>query len=158
MPSSRRSTRAFLLQVLYSDIFVSESENNLTIFRETYRDESFYQNIDELYFSRMRENIHANIAPLMTIISVFAGKFDIETMPKIHVIILMIALSEMLYWNKNVPEDFIDEKISINEAIELAKRFSDDAGAKFINGALGNFIKNREAFQKNPVKNYQFFS
>ena len=158
MPSSRRSTRAFLLQVLYSDIFVSESENNLTIFRETYRDESFYQNIDELYFSRMRENIHANIAPLMTIISEFAGKFDIERMPKIHVIILMIALSEMLYWNKNVPEDFIDEKISINEAIELAKRFSDDAGAKFINGALGNFIKNREAFQKNPVKNYQFFS
>lgn len=158
MPSSRRSTRAFLLQVLYSDIFVPESENNLDIFRETYRDESFYQNIDELYFSRMRENIHANIAPLMTIISEFAGKFDIETMPKIHVIILMIALSEMLYWNKNVPEDFIDEKISINEAIELAKRFSDDAGAKFINGALGNFIKNREAFQKNPVKNYQFFS
>lgn len=158
MPSSRRSTRAFLLQVLYSDIFVSESENNLTIFRETYRDESFYQNIDESYFSRMRENIHANIAPLMTIISEFAGKFDIETMPKIHVIILMIALSEMLYWNKNVPEDFIDEKISINEAIELAKRFSDDAGAKFINGALGNFIKNRENFQKNPVKNYQFFS
>lgn len=158
MPSSRRSTRAFLLQVLYSDIFVSESENNLTIFRETYRDESFYQNIDESYFSRIRENIRANIAPLMTIISEFAGKFDIETMPKIHVIILMIALSEMLYWNKNVPEDFIDEKISINEAIELAKRFSDDAGAKFINGALGNFIKNREAFQKNPVKNYQFFS
>lgn len=158
MPSSRRSTRAFLLQVLYSDIFVSGSENNLTIFRETYRDESFYQNIDESYFSRIRENIHANIAPLMTIISEFAGKFDIETMPKIHVIILMIALSEMLYWNKNVPEDFIDEKISINEAIELAKRFSDDAGAKFINGALGNFIKNREAFQKNPVKNYQFFS
>ncbi len=158
MPSSRRSTRAFLLQVLYSDIFVPESENNLDIFRETYRDESFYQNIDEVYFSRMRENIHANIAPLMTIISEFAGKFDIETMPKIHVSILMIALSEMLYWNKNVPEDFIDEKISINEAIELAKRFSDDAGAKFINGALGNFIKNREAFQKNPVKNYQFFS
>lgn len=158
MLSSRRSTRAFLLQVLYSDIFVSESENNLTIFRETYRDESFYQNIDESYFYRMRENIHANIAPLMTIISEFAGKFDIETMPKIHVIILMIALSEMLYWNKSVPEDFIDEKISINEAIELAKRFSDDAGAKFINGALGNFIKNREAFQKNPVKNYQFFS
>ena len=158
MLSSRRSTRAFLLQVLYSDIFVPESENNLDIFRETYRDESFYQNIDELYFSRMRENIHANIAPLMTIISEFAGKFDIETMPKIHVIILMIALSEMLYWNKNVPEDFIDEKISINEAIELAKRFSDEMGAKFINGALGNFIKNRENFQKNPVKNYQFFS
>ena len=94
----------------------------------------------------------------MTIISEFAGKFDIETMPKIHVIILMIALSEMLYWNKNVPADFIDEKISINEAIELAKRFSDETGAKFINGALGNFIKNRENFQKNPVKNYQFFS
>ena len=158
MLSSRRSTRAFLLQVLYSDIFVPESENNLDIFRETYRDESFYQNIDELYFSRMRENIHANMASLMAIISEFAGKFDIETMPKIHVIILMIALSEMLHWNISVPEDVIDEKVSINEAIELAKRFSDEMGAKFINGALGNFIKNRENFQKNPVKNYQFFS
>jgi transcription termination factor NusB len=33
----------------------------------------------------------------------------------------------------------------VNEAIELAKRFSDDQGKGFINGALSTFLKEKEA-------------
>jgi transcription termination factor NusB len=32
----------------------------------------------------------------------------------------------------------------VNEAIELAKRFSDDQGKGFINGALSTFLKDRD--------------
>ena len=44
--------------------------------------------------------------------------------------ILRLAIYEMLY-NKNVP--FV---VAINEAVELAKKYDDDKGPKFINGIL----------------------
>jgi N utilization substance protein B len=54
--------------------------------------------------------------------------------------IIMIALTEMLYASSaDTPE-----AVSVNEAIELTKRFSDDQGRMFINGALSTFLKNRE--------------
>lgn len=52
----------------------------------------------------------------------------------------MIALSEMLY-TKDLD---IPESVSVNEAIELAKRFSDDHGKGFINGSLSTFLRERE--------------
>ena len=36
----------------------------------------------------------------------------------------------------------------MNEAIELAKRFSDDQGKGFINGALSTFLKDRDKAMK----------
>jgi transcription antitermination protein NusB len=54
---------------------------------------------------------------------------------------LMIALTEILY-AKNLD---IPEAVAVNEAIELAKRFSDDHGRIFINGALSTFLKERDA-------------
>lgn len=63
-----------------------------------------------------------------------------ETMPTIHILILMIALTEMLYARA---ED-IPTSVSTNEAIELAKRFTDDQGKVFVNGALATFLKDRE--------------
>lgn len=34
-------------------------------------------------------------------------------------------------------------KVIINEAVELAKRFGDETDSKFINGVLGNFVRNQ---------------
>ena len=52
----------------------------------------------------------------------------------------MITLSELLY----ASDLAIPEAVAVNEAIELAKRFSDDQGRIFINGALSSFLKERE--------------
>ena len=46
--------------------------------------------------------------------------------------ILRLAVYEMVY------SDDIPANVSLNEAIELAKRFSDDKAAKFVNGVLSN--------------------
>ncbi len=54
--------------------------------------------------------------------------------------IIMIALAEILY----TPELDTPDAVAVNEAIELAKRFSDDQGRMFINGALSTFLKERE--------------
>lgn len=42
-------------------------------------------------------------------------------------------------------KDFdIPEAVATNEAIELAKRFSDDGGREFVNGVLSSYIKDAE--------------
>ena len=54
-------------------------------------------------------------------------------MPLINILPIAIAAYEMLY----LKSEEIPEKVSINEAIELAKRFSDDASRELVNGVLG---------------------
>lgn len=56
--------------------------------------------------------------------------WSIKRLPKMDVTILRIAIYEMLH----VPE--VPNKVALNEAIELAKTFSDDQSRKFVNGVL----------------------
>ena len=55
--------------------------------------------------------------------------WQLGRLPKIDRDILRLAVAEMVYLG-------LEERIAINEAIELAKRYSDDQGRKLINGVL----------------------
>ena len=58
---------------------------------------------------------------------------------KMDLVILRIAIFEMTYVT-DVPA-----AVALNEAIELAKTFSDDRSRKFVNGVLSNVLKELEA-------------
>ncbi len=49
--------------------------------------------------------------------------------------IMRLGLFEILYFEET------PARVAVNEAIELAKEFSDEASAKFINGVLSQFIQ-----------------
>ena len=51
-------------------------------------------------------------------------------MSKVDLTILRLATYEMK-WDEDVPEG-----VAINEAVELAKRFSGEEGPSFVNGVL----------------------
>jgi N utilization substance protein B len=55
--------------------------------------------------------------------------WQFHRLPRIDRDILRIAVAEVLYLD-------IPHKIAINEAVELAKRYSDEEGYRFINGVL----------------------
>lgn len=65
-------------------------------------------------------------------------KWDIDRIGKVELAIMRVAVTEMLY-----VED-IPLKVSINEAIELAKVFADDQAPKYINGVLASILKKIE--------------
>jgi len=65
-----------------------------------------------------------------------APEFPIEKINKIDLAILRLACFELLI-EKSQPA-----KVVIDEAIELAKEFGGDTSPAFINGALGNIVKN----------------
>ncbi len=69
------------------------------------------------------------------IIAQRAHKWDLERIARLDRIILRIGISEMLHF----PD--IPEKVSINEAIEIAKKYSTDNSGKFVNGIL-DAVKN----------------
>ncbi|MDR0879888.1 MAG: transcription antitermination factor NusB [Clostridioides sp.] len=67
------------------------------------------------------------------IINKHANNWSVARMPKIDLAILRISICEILYME-------LPSKVSINEAIELAKIYCDDKSPKFINGILGSVV------------------
>lgn len=63
--------------------------------------------------------------------------WNLKRLPRIDRDILRLAVVEMNYLGT-------PDKVAINEAVELAKRYSDDDGFRFINGVLRRVV-NREA-------------
>lgn len=64
--------------------------------------------------------------------------WDTERIVKIDKDIMKIALTELLY-AKDAPV-----KVIIDEALELAKKYSTDESASFINGIIGQVVKKKE--------------
>lgn len=62
-------------------------------------------------------------------------KFD--RISKIDLAILRLALIE-IYYDKSVPTS-----VAINEAVQLSKKFSDDESYQFVNGILGNIVREK---------------
>ena len=55
-------------------------------------------------------------------------------MGKVELTILRLALYEIKY------DDDVPEKVAINEAVELAKKFGGDDSPAFINGILAKLV------------------
>jgi N utilization substance protein B len=114
--------------------------------------------VDDAYANLLCKSCQDNEGKLLSVIYESAPKFDVKTLPLVNAIILYISLSELLIL---CPDD-VPPRVSINEAIELAKRYSDDAGKNLINGILNTVLEKKEAIQaswasREPLK-YSIFS
>lgn len=67
-------------------------------------------------------------------------QWNFTRITKIDLAILRLATYEMFY----VSDDSVPKKVAINEAIEIAKLYSEDKSPKFINGVLSNMLKKIE--------------
>jgi len=65
----------------------------------------------------------------------FSTKWKTTRMPKVDLAIMRLAIGEMKY-----AED-VPHAVAINEAINIAKKYSTDNSAKFIHGVLGTASK-----------------
>lgn len=64
-----------------------------------------------------------------------APEFPVDKINKVDLAILRLAVYELLIEKKE------PQKVVIDEAIELAKEYGGDTSPSFVNGALGNIIK-----------------
>ena len=68
--------------------------------------------------------------------------WELRRIAVIDKVILRMALAEILYFEKIPPE------VSINEAIELAKKYSTEKSGKFINGVLDAVYRKQKKRKK----------
>ena len=77
----------------------------------------------------------------------YSKGWSVERLVKTDRDILRIAITEIIYF-KDVPIS-----VSINEAVELAKKYSCSESSKFINGILGQVAQKKEVSCQETDKN-----
>lgn len=89
---------------------------------------------DKTYLEDRVEEIVARIPELDIQINEVAEGWRTKRMGKVELTILRLALFEMR------DDDTIPEKVAINEAVELAKKFGGDDSPAFVNGILAKLV------------------
>lgn len=75
----------------------------------------------------------------------FSPEWRLDRMPNVDRQILRLAAYELMY-AQDIPTE-----ISINEAVELAKRYGTDDSSRYVNGVLGQLVKEVRAEENQPV-------
>ncbi len=65
--------------------------------------------------------------------------WTLERLPRVSLQILRLATAEMLFGEEDL------DSVVINEAVELAKKYGEEGDYQFINGILGNIVKELRA-------------
>jgi len=86
---------------------------------------------DELFARELVDGVLANQAALDEIIAAHAQGWALSRIAKVDLLILRLAVYELRF-EPNIPTG-----ASINEAVELAKRFGEEKSYRFVNGILG---------------------
>lgn len=128
---TRNEAREIMMQILYEMEAASEM-NEETVGRLT------AERLAGNHADRGRALLGAIAGDLENIdgrINACSTRWKTARMPKVDLAIMRLATGEMLY-----AED-IPDAVSINEAINLAKKYSTADSSKFIHGVLGAVAK-----------------
>ena len=76
-----------------------------------------------------------NVAAIDDEIRKYLKNWRLERLSKPALAILRLSFAELLYF------DDIPASVTVNEAVELAKKYAVDKDASFINGVLGSAVR-----------------
>ncbi len=87
------------------------------------------------YITKVFLLIVENLDNIDNYINKYSKEWTADRIPKTDLAIIRLAICEMLYVKEH------PAPIIINDAVNMAKKFSDDDAYKYINGILGNFYR-----------------
>jgi N utilization substance protein B len=130
---NRRKSREIAMKLLFQ----------MSINKENYEDviENFKENtdadlneLDMSYITKVLAGIHENGKEIDKNIEKHLVKWKLDRLSKMNLAILRISTYEILF------EEDIPDRVSVNEGIELAKKYGEDSSPAFINGILAKMI------------------
>lgn len=134
--ATRHLIRGIVLQSLYEWDFYNKKEDLIKIVERNLGE--FGAGVDEPEFCwKIIKGVVEHLVDIDKTIEKAAPDWPLSQISIIDRNILRIGLYELLYADKSE----VPEKVAINEAIELAKNYSGQNSAKFINGVLGTVYK-----------------
>lgn len=129
---SRRELREQIFKLLFRVEFnrMEDMPEQEQLFFE---EEDAAQKADAVYVSEKFRKISEKLSEIDSQLNEKAEGWDTTRMSKVDLTILRLAVYEICY-DEDVPTG-----VAINEAVELAKKFGQDASSGFVNGILAKF-------------------
>ena len=125
---TREQARELLMQMVFQmDAQNDFSESSKEVFLKSFPIEGKEQK----YIDSMYSVISENIEKIDEVIAKSSNNWKPERMAKVDLAICRVSVAELLF------RDDIPDAVSINEAVNLAKKFGTDTSQKFVNGLLG---------------------
>ena len=121
----RTNERELAFKTIYSRFFNDEAETELE-----------NQDIQQSEFvGKILNSFSLNRSEINAIISSHLKGYTIERLFKVDLAIITLAVIELNFIKENAKE------VIINEAVELAKKYSTEKSPRFINGVLADIVK-----------------
>jgi len=93
----------------------------------------------DAFTEALSEGVISHVEELDKIIDTYAIDWKRSRISKVSLALLRLSIYELKYLPEMVPTG-----VSINEAVELAKKYASEEDASFINGILGSFVRAEE--------------
>ena len=149
-PFKRRALRIIAIQALYQmDICKDLSEfdavrlaldvlhDEQSFDEEVYSNEALLDEFPEIHYSLdLIQGVQNQLEEIDALISSHLKGWELSRIVRLDLMIMRVAVCEM-----RSPELEVPQTVALNEAIEIAKLYSDEKSAKFINGVLSNFVE-----------------
>lgn len=132
---SRKKSREKAMEILFGMTLSKDAPAEaIDIFKEN--NDDIIKDLDLSYINDVVFGVHNNLNDIDEAIKAALDKWKIDRISKVNLTILRLAVYEMKY------VDDVPAKVAINEAIEIAKVYSDEKSVSFINGVLDKVLKN----------------
>lgn len=131
---TRTEARELLMQLLYQ---MEANDDFSAQFVQRYIEEQKVGAAPAAYIAKLTTAIRENKDAIDDLINTFTKGWKTSRMPKVDLAVLRLAVGEILY------EEALPPQVSINEAVNIAKKYSTEESGKFINGVLGAIVRDR---------------
>ncbi len=126
---SRKESREKLFQLIFEYCF--NNEKNEETLNEIIKN---CDSDDATYINAVYNGVVDNYDELSKKIAQNSNGFVLERIFKVDLAIMLLASYEFLYYN-------LPPAVAINEAVNLAKKYSTQKSATFVNGVLASLVK-----------------
>ena len=127
---SRRDARDLAFKLIFSYTF--DKEKNIEALEE-YTSNSDAD--DKAYVSEVYNGVILHYDELMEDVKNNAEKYDANRLYKTDLAVILLALYEIKYMSS------IPFKVSVDEAISMAHKYSTEKSGKYVNGILSKFVR-----------------
>ncbi len=136
----RREQRECIFQLLFRVEFNNreEMEEQAGLFVEDLKEENEVKEEDENYIFEKYKKVIEEIPKIDALLEETSKGWKTSRMGKVELTILRLAVYEMKF------DEDIPEKVAINEAIELSKKFGGDDAPGFVNGVLAKLAGKKQ--------------
>ena len=133
---TRRERRECIFKILFQKEFYQSEE--MEVQGQLFLEENEKVNEKEMEeLAQYVNDIVLHIPELDEKINEVAKGWKTNRIAKVDLTLIRLALYEILY-DENVPD-----KVAINEAVELAKIYSNSDSSAFVNGVLGKLVQGK---------------